>query len=128
MARRKKQRRRSAYGSLGSVAFGGGGSAELGEDVDPAAGLINLADLMLVFACGLMIALVAYWNIDISNVRELAEDTEMTEVTDLEDAADLMQMAGSGYAEVGTVYTDPETGKFYLLTEDAQKVESTKKQ
>ena len=27
--------------------------------------VINVADIMLVFACGLMLALAVYWNIDL---------------------------------------------------------------
>jgi hypothetical protein len=106
-------------GGAGAGATGAGGeTSEMGEDVDPATGLINLADLMLVFACGLMLALVAHWNIDLGpQINELTEDKDMTEVTDLEDAKDLLAN-NSGYSEVGVVYRDPETNKLYLLTED----------
>jgi hypothetical protein len=92
---------------------------EMGEDVDPATGLINLADLMLVFACGLMLALVAYWNIDLGpQITDISSDKDMTEVSDIEDARDLLANNSAGYSEVGVVYKDPETGKLYLLTED----------
>ncbi len=39
-----------------------------GEDINPMDGMANLADMMLVFACGLMLALITYWNVDVSGV------------------------------------------------------------
>ena len=38
---------------------------EVGEDVNPSAYIVNLADCMLVLACGFMVALISYWNIDV---------------------------------------------------------------
>ena len=35
------------------------------EEEDPTSGLSNLADCMLVLACGLMVALVVAWNVDL---------------------------------------------------------------
>jgi hypothetical protein len=94
---------------------------EMGEDVEPAVGLINLADIMLVFATGLMMALVTFWNIDIGpRVSEVLETDQVTEVSDLEDVRDLMEAGGLSYSEVGTVYKDPQTGKLYMLTEDIE--------
>ena len=40
------------------------------QDFNPSEGILNLADVMLVFACGLMLSLVMNWNIDI-NVEEV---------------------------------------------------------
>ena len=41
------------------------------EDVNPMEGVANLADVMLVLAVGMMLALVVAWNVDIasSNLR-----------------------------------------------------------
>jgi hypothetical protein len=91
----------------------------MGEDVEPAVGLINLADIMLVFATGLMMALVTFWHIDITSPRvsEIIETSELTEVDNLEDAQEMLQSGGTAFSEKGTVYEDPETGKLYLLTE-----------
>jgi hypothetical protein len=86
-------------------------------DVDPRVGLVNLADVMLVFACGLMLALVAYWNLDISDMRELARSEEVTEVRDVEDITENAGIGG-GFVELGKVYQDPMTGKYYMLQED----------
>ena len=89
------------------------------EDADPRVGLVNLADVMLVFACGLMLALVAYWNLNISDMTEVVQNQDMSEVSDsdIEGVTDL-SASGSGFTELGTVYQDPKTGKMYMQTED----------
>lgn len=104
--------------------FGGGGFSSSSfreqEDVDPRVGLVNLADVMLVFACGLMLALVVHWNVNVSNVTEM-DQQDMTEIdqSQVENMADDMQSAGSSYNELGKVYQDPTTGQMYLLQQDA---------
>jgi hypothetical protein len=91
---------------------------ESAEDADPRIGLVNLADVMLVFACGLMLALVSYWNLDVSRLTEVVQSQEVTEVDDIEAMQDQLNSVGSGYTELGTVYQDPMTGKLYMLQED----------
>ena len=94
---------------------------EMGEDVDPAVGLINLADIMLVFATGLMMALVTYWNVEINpSLTEVVDSSMVTEVSNLEEAKEFLESGGSSYSEIGTVYKDPETGTLYMLTEDVE--------
>jgi hypothetical protein len=88
------------------------------EDADPRIGLVNLADVMLVFACGLMLALVSYWNLDISAMQEVVKADEITEVSDVEQMQDQLSAGGTGYTELGMVYQDPMTGKLYMLTQD----------
>ena len=39
-------------------------SQSLREDVNPMESVVNIVDAMLVFACGLMLSLVIYWNVD----------------------------------------------------------------
>ena len=90
------------------------------EDADPRVGLVNLADVMLVFACGLMLALVTYWNLDVSKMTEVVQADDMTEVEGIEDLADQMGSGGSAFHELGMVYEDPMTGKMYMLKEDEQ--------
>jgi hypothetical protein len=89
-------------------------------DVDPRVGLVNLADVMLVFACGLMLALVAYWNLDVSDMREMIQSNEVTEVRNVEDITGSAG-SGGGFIELGKVYQDPMTGKYYMLQEDMDK-------
>ena len=89
------------------------------EDADPRVGLVNLADVMLVFACGLMLALVTYWNLDMSAMTEVVQAEEMTEVEGIEDLANQMGNGGSNFTQLGMVYEDPMTGKMYMLKEEA---------
>jgi hypothetical protein len=93
---------------------------ETEQDSDPRTGLVNLADVMLVFACGLMLALVAYWNLDVSDMSEVIPSAEVTEVQNVEDITDSAR-SGGGFVELGKVYQDPMTGKFYMLQEDMDK-------
>ena len=87
---------------------------ETEADTDPRVGLVNLADVMLVFACGLMLALVAYWNLD---MQEMMQSEQVTEVQDVENITENAS-AGGGFIELGKVYQDPMTGKYYMLQED----------
>lgn len=106
-----------------------GGSHRLRDrdgDVDPMANVANIVDAMLVLSVGLMVAIVSYWNVDISHVQEVAKQNEMTEVNDIEKIVDNSKSSGSGYTELGKVYQDPKTGKMYMLTQDADKGASAK--
>lgn len=90
------------------------------EDVDPLEGVTNIADVMLVFACGLMLALAVYWNIDLGPIGDrvdLQQGREVTETFDLRD--DLVETQGQGelYEKMGTVYKDPRTGQLFMLTD-----------
>ena len=95
------------------------------SDADPRVGLVNLADVMLVFACGLMLALVAYWNLDISSMQEIVQGREVTEVQDIQQMQDGLTEGGGGFVELGKVYQDPMTGKYYMLQEDVDKSVTT---
>jgi hypothetical protein len=55
--------------------FGSGklrGDTILPEDINPIDGAANLADIMLVLACGLMLALIINWNVDIGGTSSKA--------------------------------------------------------
>lgn len=102
---------------FGSNSFSGGNRFIEQEDADPRVGLVNLADVMLVFACGLMLALVVNWNIKLPNAQEINAD-QMREVDDVEEMQDVVEDASSSaYQELGTVYQDPVTGKLYMMTQ-----------
>ena len=74
------------------------------EEVDAMSGLANLSDVMLVFACGLMAAVILNWNVDLSKTRvDNAEEMEQ----DIQ--------SSSSFEQKGTVYEDPETGKLYVV-------------
>ena len=90
------------------------------NEVDPMASVANLSDAMLVFACGLLIALVVAWNLDLSTVQlEIDQNREVADVESLEGALD-----GSGTTYIQRiVYEDPNTGTLYML-DDSPKGES----
>lgn len=82
--------------------------------------VVNIVDAMLVFACGLMLALALYWNIDLGPVGEridLNRGREVTEVPEIRDDLIENQEQGKLYERMGTVYKDPETGQLFMLTE-----------
>ncbi|MDR0817349.1 MAG: DUF2149 domain-containing protein [Clostridiales Family XIII bacterium] len=87
------------------------------DEVNPMEGAVNIVDAMLVFACGLMLSLVIFWNVDLRNedmkpvgigedASELAEELQNSMNEENPDSAQ--------YEEVGKVYRDPATGKLYL--------------
>ncbi|MDR0875096.1 MAG: DUF2149 domain-containing protein [Clostridiales Family XIII bacterium] len=89
------------------------------EDVSPMEGAINIVDAMLVFACGLMLSVVIYWNVDLQN-KELVPVDQGAEVTEVDGMKDDLQASIDGegtYEKMGTVYVDPETGKMYMVNE-----------
>lgn len=90
------------------------------EDADPRVGLVNLADVMLVFACGLMLALVSYWKLDLPTVTDV-NTAAMQEVADSTQAEHIAQKSASSYEELGTAYKDPSTGKVYIMKQSNAK-------
>ncbi len=93
------------------------------NDLNPLDGLANLADIMLVFACGLMLSLVISWNLDLGGLTshvELDTDEGLAEIGGLEAADKQQQIDSNSYEKMGTVYRDPETGEMYLLSENEQ--------
>ena len=91
------------------------------EDINPLDGMANLADVMLVFACGLMLALISYWNVDVAGVAESLVDVEqgqeVSDVAGLDDDGN-PESAEGGYEEYGKVYRDPATGKLYMVMQE----------
>lgn len=89
-----------------------------GDDTDPMASLANLADVMLVFACGLMLSLITYWNIDVSAATEVLADTKVSEIENPEDITNQLKTPdGTSYLDMGRVYMDPTTGKYYMVVD-----------
>jgi len=93
-------------------------SAFLDTEEDPLGPLANLIDIVLVFACGLIAALVSF-STDLQDHFEV-QPQEITLGKELPKLPDNMQQHmqdGSGYESVGQVYRDPETGKLILIGE-----------
>lgn len=98
------------------------------EDIDPMSFVSNLSDAMLILAVGIMVALVAAWNVDITAVYEennSVNPDNMVEITDeLEDlytttdkTDDSLSPEDYGLQEVGKVFVD-ENGNFYVIEEE----------
>lgn len=88
------------------------------DEPDPMANMANLVDVMLVFACGLMLAIITYWNLDLPDIKQIVQQKEMTEVKDIDVTDETLSVNGNNYSERGTVYEDTDTGKMWLLQED----------
>lgn len=86
---------------------------QIEEDVDPMSSLGNIGDIMLVFACGLMVALVLAWNVDLAQFQQVDVGEELDAKP--EAVEQMLEGGGSTYIEAGTVYMDAETGKYYLV-------------
>jgi len=69
------------------------------EDVNPLSSVANLFDVMLIFACGLMVAIVALWKVDLDMSKTTAPSQ------------------GNYYQDMGRAYVDPETGQIYIIQE-----------
>ena len=85
---------------------------------DPQTSLVNLVDIMLVFTCGLIVALV-------SAQRQMQAQAAPAQHEVVEQGRELTelpeglrgQQAGEGMQPVGQVYKDPKTGKLILVGE-----------
>ena len=84
------------------------------EDVDPMSSMGNMGDIMLVFACGLMVALVVAWNVDLGMFQEVEKEQEIAQ-DDITQITEQLYGEGGAFVERGRVYQDPVTGKYYLV-------------
>ena len=80
---------------------------------NPMENLANLVDVMLVFACALMIAIITYWNVDLTQSKISKEDLEP--VDDMQEAIQ-NDIDSEVLQSKGRVYEDPETGELYIVT------------
>ena len=81
-------------------------------------GVGNMADAMLVFACGLLLALILSWNVNVNEFGEISNDaTNVYEVNGIDGGVTQQINENSNLEEMGTVYRDPATGKYYVVQE-----------
>jgi hypothetical protein len=83
-------------------------------DEDPRASLVNLVDVMLVFACGLIAAIAG-------SQGALKAPQPVEKGRQIERPAEGVSQSGSGYDRVGEVFRDPKTGKLVLIEPAAKK-------
>lgn len=91
---------------------------ELSEDFSPMEGVGNMADAMLVFACGLLLALIISWNVNVSETGEITQSPEVKyEVENIGDTIEEDADVTEDLKDMGRVYQDPKTGKYYVVEE-----------
>lgn len=88
------------------------------EDVNPSNYLSNMADCMLVLAVGLMIALVAHYGVDMSGATQVEQGQEVSRESIQDNSGSSDDADGGDYTQLGTVYMDKTSGKWYMIPED----------
>ncbi|WP_394166338.1 DUF2149 domain-containing protein [Neptunomonas phycophila] len=87
-------------------------------DNEPLGPMSNLVDLMLVFACGLIAALIALS--DQLQAHFNPQDKTQQTITSGKELPNLptgSANGAAGYESVGQVYRDPKTGQLILIGE-----------
>lgn len=88
------------------------------QDEEPLGPLANLVDIMLVFACGLIAALVASQGGLNEHFKQAGTSVEKGQ--EIPEMPSGIGQYGSGYESVGKVYRDSKTGKLILI-DDSKK-------
>lgn len=88
------------------------------EEDEPLGPLANLVDIILVFACGLIAALVAISpnlqeHFNVNESQKVSQGKELAQIPkDIKKNLD----SGNGFESLGQVYKDPKTGKLILIS------------
>ena len=91
---------------------------QLSEDFSPMEGVGNMADAMLVFACGLLLALILSWNVSVDESGVITNSSSVNyEISGMDGTVTQEIDANTQLEEMGTVYRDPMTGKYYVMAE-----------
>lgn len=86
------------------------------EEVNPMESVSNMADVMLVLAVGMMLALVLRWKVPVG--QQPGEDKGTGgAVTVTEDDLDVRQQLPEDARQAGYVYYDEKTGEYYIVPE-----------
>ena len=90
------------------------------EHDEPLGPLANLVDIILVFACGLIAALVAL-SPNLQDHFKVSKETKIIsqgkELVDVPKEIKEKLDGTNGYKSLGQVYKDPKTGKLILINE-----------
>lgn len=87
---------------------------EVEEDVNPNSYIVNLADCMLVLMLGLIVALIGYYNVDLTQEAESPDEIVGIEVNMDENQDGIID---AGFSRSGSVYYDESTGNYYFVNE-----------
>ena len=88
---------------------------QISEDFSPREGVGNMADAMLVFACGLLLALIISWNVNVSETGEITKQEVRYEVENIGQPVEEDAEVTEELKDMGRVYQDPKTGKYYVV-------------
>ena len=86
----------------------------LESEGSPMESIANIVDVMLVFACGLLLALVTGWNVDIGLDRP--DSDRMHPVSNVGQSSENVNK--DNLVEAGKVYQDPDTGNLYFIEDE----------
>lgn len=97
------------------------------QEQEPLGPLANLIDIMLVFACGLIAALVAL-SPELEQHFQAKQQDAMSktqpiksvgkELTSAPESLQNKMKSQAGYQSMGQVYKDPKTGKLILISNE----------
>jgi hypothetical protein len=94
------------------------------DDEDPMTGISNLSDAMLVLALGFLIFAIMALQVNPDMMAKTHESQAKQATSQVSTGEDFTSNASagssleqSGYAEVGKVYRDPDTGKLVMVQE-----------
>lgn len=99
-------------------------NVDIDDGGTPMDGVSNMSDAMLVLAVGIMLALVINWKIDIKEAYQGQEQREEVKEEDMQEFETdearqnndvSAEDVESKYIKSGTVYTDTDTGKTYVV-------------
>jgi hypothetical protein len=94
------------------------------DDVNPMEGVVNIVDAMLVFACGLMLSIVIFWNVDLrpNDMVPVKQGVDQLAADELQSKGESIDSVQEGMEEIGKVYRDPVTGNIYLMEQTGEGV------
>ncbi|MCI6857953.1 MAG: hypothetical protein MR867_01480 [Eubacterium sp.] len=90
------------------------------RETNPMEGVANLVDAMLVLACGLMMSVIMFYNVDLKGSAVQLEKDNIKEIQNYGIVDEKGNVSG-GYESVGSVYEDKKTGKIYIVRPKEQK-------
>ena len=84
------------------------------EDVNPNEYMVNIADCMLALLLGMIVALISYYNVDLTQ-----SPTSSDEIVGIKVNMDENQdgVIDDGYERRGEVYYDESSGEYYFIDE-----------
>lgn len=94
--------------------------AKYREEISPMESMINLVDVMLVFICGLLISIIIFWNVNVTNLVFILDQKELVKVENPEVLSG--QLKGiSASDDIGSAVMDPRTGDIYVIDKKNKK-------